>query len=210
MTSFIKRYEPTSLADVIFPDESTERCIKALATGGMWHNILLSGDPGTGKTTVAKLIPLTYLPPQANGDIHHTDGATCSSVDYVRTSITNFAGTSALNEKGKRFFIIDECEGLSPQAQAALRTVVERNQDHCMFIFTTNSPNDLNNALRDRFEEYTFQRPSPDLLLRRATLVLESENVNIPEERLLPILTECISYRDMLRKLERLVASFRQ
>ena len=117
-------------------------------------NLILSGGPGVGKTTVAKAmieeIGATYM---------MINGSEESGIDILRTKIKNFASTVSL-EGGRKYIILDEADYLNPQStQPALRGFTEEFHKNCGFILTCNYKNRLIQPLHSRCSVIDFVIP---------------------------------------------------
>jgi DNA polymerase III delta prime subunit len=157
-----ERLRPKNFEHLILP----QRVRAALGNGGfIQQNILLYGQPGTGKTSAAKVIaskqPFVY--------INVSDE---SSVDIIRTKITDFCSTISLmgatdgahTEKGYpvKVVILDEIDGASDQFFKALRGTVEKFASSCRFIATCNFINKVPEAVQSRFELVNFDFVNKD------------------------------------------------
>jgi len=122
--------------------------------------ILLYGPPGTGKTTSAHVIarellgefydPINYIVTNASDD---------RGIDFVRTDLQTWSKVRAIGAE-RRVIILDEADGLTPDAQKAARQIIELNADTTLFILTANDVSKLKPAIRSRCLEYEFTKIS--------------------------------------------------
>lgn len=147
-TLFTEKYRPKNLEDLILPDR-----VMSKFKDGISQNMLLAGSPGTGKTSTAKAIVKQFDLPYI-----YINASTDTSVDVIRTRITDFCSTmSILDDKGKfKVVILDEVDGVSDQFFKALRATMEQFASNSRFIATCNYVNKIPDPILSRFEVINF------------------------------------------------------
>lgn len=203
--SFEERYKPRTLNDVVFPDVFSEQQIKAYISGQKRRPLLLYGPGGTGKTTVAKLLPY----------------AMCSDFDaaidllYIRANARNTTASVVddVEEFSKRVpfglcpfkvVFIDEVDVLVKATRDSLKALTEDVKQWVLFIFTTNNPNVLERAFKSRCTRVEFGKADPNRWLPRMRDILKRENVTSPSATTLLNLAESADgdVRDLLDSLQ--------
>ena len=145
---FTEKYRPKNLDDLILPDR-----VMAKFKDGLVQNMLLSGSPGTGKTSCAKAIVNQFELPYL-----YINASTDTSVDVIRTRITDFCSTVSIMDKPGMFkvVILDQVDGVSDQFFKALRATMETFASNSRFIATCNYINKLPDPILSRFEVINF------------------------------------------------------
>ena len=145
---FTEKYRPKNLEDLILPDRVMNKF-----KDGLTQNMLLAGSPGTGKTSTAKAIVNQFNLPYL-----YINASTDTSVEVIRTRITDFCSTmSVLDDQGKfKVVLLDEVDGVSDQFFKALRATMEQFAANCRFIATCNYVNKIPDPILSRFEVINF------------------------------------------------------
>lgn len=178
-----QKYRPQKVADAILP-EKTKKTFQAFVDNKNIPNLLLSGSPGTGKTTSA-----IAMLEELGCDYIKINGSLNGGIDTLRYEIQNFASAVSLTGSGRKYVIIDEADYLTINTQTALRSFIEEYSKNCGFIFTCNLKNRIIEALRDsRFSVVDFvieKTEKPKLaaqFFKRTLSILESEKVEYDQK----------------------------
>ena len=143
---WVEKYRPQTIDDCILP-EATKKTFKEFLEKGEVPNLLLSGPPGVGKTTVAKA-----LCHELGVDYYVINGSDEGRfLDTVRNQAKNFASTVSLSSTAKhKVIIIDEADNTGNDVQLLLRANIETFYNNCRFIFTCNYKNKIIEPLHSR------------------------------------------------------------
>ena len=205
---WVEKYRPTSIDACILPN-SLKDSFSEFVKNKHIPNLILSGGPGIGKTTVAKAmveeIGATWM---------MVNGSEESGIDILRTKIKNFASTVSL-EGGRKYIILDEADYLNPQStQPALRGFMEEFHKNCGFILTCNYKNRLIEPLHSRCSVVDFiiaKGDKPTLasdFFNRVKMILSDENVKFDQKVVAELLNKYFpDWRRILNELQRYSAS---
>ena len=201
---WVEQYRPKTIDDCILPD-SLKTLFKSFIKKGELSNMLFSGTPGIGKTTVAKA-----LCEEMNCDWIMINGSEEGGIDVLRNKIKNFASTVSLSG-GKKVVILDEADYLNPQStQPAMRGFVEEFHKDCRFILTCNFKNRIIEPLHSRFSNIEFKvnpKDKPKLasrLFERAVYILKEQNVSYEDKVLVELITKHFpDFRKLINELQR-------
>jgi replication factor C small subunit len=172
-----EQYRPTSIKDYVFKDGKQKRQIEKWIADGALPHMLLSGAPGTGKTTLAKVL-LNELGIDPF-DVKEVNASKDNNVDFIRDSITRFAETMGVGEI--KYVLLDEADYLTVNAQAVLRNTMERYASTVRFILTCNYPHKIIPAIQSRTEtgRMDISKLDRDEFTLRLVNILTTENVEI-------------------------------
>jgi len=165
---WVEKYRPKDLSTYIGNEHLKDKVKVYLENADVPH-LLLYGKAGTGKTTLAKLIVNNI-----DCDYLYINASDENSVDAVRFKIRSFASTIGFKEM--KVIILDESDYLTPNAQAALRNVMETFSKHCRFILTCNYVERIIDPIQSRCQSYKVVPPSKKEVAQQMVNILKQEN----------------------------------
>ena len=201
---WVEEYRPKDVSSCILPKNLKDTFTEFVESETI-PNLILSGGPGVGKTTIAKAmieqIGATYM---------MINGSEESGIDVLRTKIKNFASTVSL-EGGRKYLILDEADYLNPQStQPALRGFMEEFHKNCGFILTCNYKNRLIEPLHSRCSVVEFTIPKSEKqnlaseFMKRVISILDTEDVKYDNRVIAEVInTHFPDWRRTLNELQR-------
>ena len=167
---WVEKYRPKDLSTYIGNEHLKSKVSVYLESEDVPH-LLLYGKAGTGKTTLAKIITNNI-----DCDYMYINASDENKVDDVRNKIKTFA--SSVGFKSLKVIILDECDYLTPNAQAALRNLMETFSKHCRFILTCNYVERIIDPIQSRCQPYKIVPPSRKEVALQLKNIFETEDVN--------------------------------
>jgi replication-associated recombination protein RarA len=162
-----EKYRPKTIDDCVLShlEPFEEQLLRTSAKADRLPNLLLFGTPGTGKTTVARILcnPERYCVSEYNGSLLGKSG--------VETIQKMLHTRSLLHDH--RCILIDEVDGITADGQKALRAMIEQDPDRISWIFTANNRNAISDALQSRMMCIDFSLPSPNRLRQHADKIVD-------------------------------------
>ena len=175
-TLWVEKYRPSSIDTYIGNEHLLDKVSVYLESGDLPH-LLLYGRAGTGKTTLAKI-----LVKNIECDYLYINASDENNVDTIRNKVKMFAST--LGFKELKIVILDECDYITPNAQAALRNLMETFSRHCRFILTCNFVERIIDPIQSRCQLFQTTPPSKPDVAKRLVEILGEESVGYELEDL--------------------------
>ena len=175
---WVEKYRPAQLADMVLSD-SLRAFVEECRAKGEIPNMLLVGNAGTGKTTLAKVIVSEILDAQ----YLYINASEKNGIDEVRTSILTFAQTKSIDGKIKVIFL-DEFDNFTDAGQRALRNVMEEYAGNTRFILTGNYLHRIIQPIQSRCQVFTDFTPPVSEYGKRIALILRQEGVQVQPQQI--------------------------
>lgn len=203
---WVERYRPKTLVDLICPPK-TRALLEEIKKSGEMQNLILFGTAGIGKTSAAYAICNDL-----GAEVRYINASLETSIDVIRDDVSQFASTNSVVSFGQKVVILDESDRLSPNAQDALKVILEQTESNCRFIFCTNNLQKIISPLHSRCKLLSFNygaEDSKEIMLqyfKRICFVLQREGYTVGQEEK-SILAEFVKnyfpdFRKMLNELQ--------
>ena len=181
MKSEIK-YAPTNLSEVVYPNDAVRKRISAYAAGHLEGNIILHGLNGTGKSTIARLLPNAIVGAQA--DIEDDDFDVLLSRKDLKDHLQRICMANKFGGQGKVFLVFEEFDNakITPNK---LWTAMDKCAAELQVIISTNHLHKVHRSVRDRCDCIEIGKANAGNVLQRAQHILNCEGLSLPDQYVL-------------------------
>jgi DNA polymerase III delta prime subunit len=169
-----EQYRPNNVKEYVWRDESQKKNVLAWIKDKSIPHLLLSGSPGIGKTTMAKM--LIHEIGIQEADVIEVNASRETGIDFIREKIVPFISSIAWGDF--KVVILDEADRLSLHAQDSLKGIIEEYSAFARFILTCNNPNKIVPALHSRCQQFHFTKLDQVEFTARAATILVNENID--------------------------------
>lgn len=190
---WVEKYRPKSLSDIVLVEE-TRSIVNSFKDKKEIPNLLLIGIQGIGKTSLAKIIVNDILGCQ----YLYINASDENGIDTIRNKVVSFSKTKSF-DGGIKVIILDEVDGISLEAQKALRNTMEEYSSNTRFILTGNYKHKIIQALQSRCQELNLIPPLEGIA-KRVLTILRSESIKLDDAQ----------KKDLVTLIKKLYPDFRK
>ena len=203
-TLWVEKYRPSKIDDMVLPAEYKTKFKEYIKTGDI-PSLLLHGPPGTGKSTIARIITSKEgIIQERSSNVLVLNGSskTTRGIDFVANVIEPYLKIPVVGKDKLKIVFIDEADYLTDQAAHALRAIIEKYSECNRFVFTCNYVSKIPDALQSRLTEYKFQLLPKPFIIDYCKEILKTENVEYENEDIEYIVS--FMYPDVRKIIDRL------
>tara|TARA_Y100000593_G_scaffold37982_1_gene73716 strand:- start:7471 stop:8385 length:915 start_codon:yes stop_codon:yes gene_type:complete len=191
----VEKYRPSTIDGYVFQDSSTESKVRKWIKDGEIPNLMLTGTPGCGKSTLARiLINELDIGPT---DVKRINGSLTNGIGFIRDELEPWMKKISMGDI--KIVLLEEGDRLTRQTQDALRDIIEEFSDSVRFILTANNPKQISPALHSRFQTIVMGAVNMDGILDLICDIVEKEKLEVLDDN--DLISHVQAYAPDLRKI---------
>jgi len=178
---WVERYRPRTVSDIKGQQAVVAR-LNAYSSNKTFPHLLFAGPPGTGKTTAALALTRDVFGTDFRRNILEMNASDERKLESIRTKVKQFARTAPSPGTTFKVIFLDEADALTPDAQGALRRIMEQNSETCRFILSCNYSSKIIEPIQSRCAVFRFRPLDKEQILERISIVANNEDIKIENE----------------------------
>ncbi len=178
---WVERYRPKTVSEIKGQIAIVAR-LTAYAKNKSFPHLLFAGPPGTGKTTAALALGRDVFGLDFRRNILEMNASDERKLESIRTKVKQFARTAPSPGTTFKVIFLDEADALTPDAQGALRRIMEQNSETCRFILSCNYSSKVIEPIQSRCAVFRFRPLKKEQILERISIVASNEKINIEDD----------------------------
>ncbi len=180
MLPWVEKYRPKTLDEVI-GQENIVKLMKSFLKQKNMPHLLFAGPPGVGKTTVALAFANELFNGQLSGNFLELNASDERGIDVIREKVKEFARVIPQNDVGFKILFLDEADALTPEAQQALRRMMEVYSKQTRFILSCNYPSKIIEPIQSRVSILRFQPLTKKDIEKLVKRIAKEEKLELEE-----------------------------
>ena len=178
---WVERHRPRSVSDMKGQKAVVDR-LKAYSESRTFPHLMFAGPPGTGKTTAALALTRDVFGEGFRSNLLEMNASDERKLESIRTKVKQFARTAPMPGTNFKVIFLDEADALTPDAQGALRRIMEQFAETCRFILSCNYSSKIVEAIQSRCAVFRFRPLNEEKVLEKVIEVASSEGVELEQE----------------------------
>ena len=178
---WVERHRPQTVGDIKGQKAIVDR-LKAYAESRTFPHLLFAGPPGTGKTTAALALTKDVFGEGYRINLLEMNASDERKLESIRTKVKQFARTAPSPGTTFKVIFLDEADALTPDAQGALRRIMEQNAETCRFILSCNYSSKIIEPIQSRCAVFRFRPLVEDQVLEMVTSVAADEGIKLDDD----------------------------
>ncbi len=179
---WVEKYRPKLLSEIINHDSIKSRISGFIKDRSLPH-LLLSGPPGTGKTTmVFALAHELYGEDGLRGNLLELNASDARGIDTIRNDVKEFARTVPFNDAPFKIICLDEADNLTSDAQHALRRTMEKYVNTSRFVLICNYPSKIIEPIQSRCAVFRFTPLKSKDVIKCIDYISNEEGLTVNED----------------------------
>ena len=178
---WVERHRPRSISDMQGQKAVVER-LRTYSKSRTFPHLMFAGPPGTGKTTAALALARDIFGEGFRSNLLEMNASDERKLESIRTKVKQFARTAPMPGSTFKVIFLDEADALTPDAQGALRRIMEQFAETCRFILSCNYSSKIVEAIQSRCAVFRFRPLDSKKVMGTVVKVAESEGVKLEED----------------------------
>lgn len=191
----VEKYRPTTTKTYVFQDSLTEKKVSKWIKEGEIPNLLFTGPPGCGKSTLARVLLEEFK--MEPTDVKRVNASTQNGIGFIRDELEPWMRKT--NFGPFKIVLLEEADRISAAGQKALRDIMESYSDSVRFILTANYPKSIIDAIHSRCQTIEMGSINMDGITDLVCDIVEAEGIEVLDEN--DLLSHIEMYAPDLRKI---------
>ena len=175
---WVERHRPSSVREMKGQRAVVDR-LRAYADSGTFPHLMFAGPPGTGKTTAALALTRDVFGEGYRNNLLEMNASDERKLESIRTKVKQFARTAPMPGTTFKVIFLDEADALTPDAQGALRRIMEQFAETCRFILSCNYSSKIVEAIQSRCAVFRFRPLDEEKVLETVLEISKHEGINL-------------------------------